>query len=181
MSRPEVLPDLEALAGVVIETVEAALSPFSRRLAALEASAGALDTKAANLEHIRGDLEWIRGTLREELTAIRERVAVVEHRAPEPGPPGPAGRDGQDGKDGQDGAPGRDGKDGAPGKSFGDCYKGVYTAGQAYAFGDTVTYSGSLWFCQHDTGASPSEHGGAWRLMAKRGRDGRDLREAGRG
>jgi hypothetical protein len=176
--RPEVRPDIEALAGVVIETVEAALSPLSRRLEALELAAGrnletlgALETKAANLEHIRGDLDWIRGKLREELTAIRERVAVVESRAPEPGPPGPAGADGKDG------APGAPGQDGRPGLE----YLGVYVAGKAYGRGAVVTFAGSAWHCETDTAAAPSEAGGAWRLMVKRGRDGRDLREAGRG
>lgn len=56
--------------------------------------------------------------------ALGARVAVLEEKAPVPGPQGPvglpgergeAGPAGRDGADGKDGAPGLDGRDGAPG------------------------------------------------------------------
>lgn len=58
-----------------------------------------------------------------------------------------------------------------------DC--GVYRAGQAYEKGDIVSYGGSSWIAQRDTQSKP-ETDDSWRLMVKRGRDGKDANKVER-
>lgn len=53
--------------------------------------------------------------------------------------------------------------------------RGVFKEGQAYMVGDAVTFGGSLWIAQKDTGAKPDGPETGWRLAVKKGRDGRDL------
>ena len=81
------------------------------------------DLKAVQYACAQFDARW------NDLGALRERVAVLETRAPIPGPSGPAGapgakgdpgvngKDGADGLNGKDGSPGVNGKDGADGLS----------------------------------------------------------------
>lgn len=53
-------------------------------------------------------------------------------------------------------------------------YRGTYKSGEVYTPGDTVTWGGSLWHCDKQTGDKPGENGSAgWTLAAKRGRDAR--------
>ncbi len=90
-------------------------------IAPLATRIGALELKAAEVVPPDSGTAAALVNMTQELAVIRERLAVVESRAPVPGPPGPAGRDGLDGKDGigligKDGAPGRDGKDGKDGE-----------------------------------------------------------------
>lgn len=54
-------------------------------------------------------------------------------------------------------------------------YQGVFKSGQQYQQGDTVTWGGSLWHCDYQTGDKPGEPTSkGWTLAAKRGRDLRD-------
>lgn len=53
-------------------------------------------------------------------------------------------------------------------------YRDIYREGAAYARGDVVTWGGSLYHCGEPTSEQPGEGSKAWRLCAKRGRDGRD-------
>jgi hypothetical protein len=53
---------------------------------------------------------------------------------------------------------------------------GVWKDGKQYGPGDGVTWRGSFWICQKETGTKPDEMASAWRLAVKRGRDGKDLR-----
>jgi len=53
--------------------------------------------------------------------------------------------------------------------------RGVFKEGQAYTLGDAVTFGGSLWIAQKDTGEKPDGPDTGWRLAVKKGRDGRDL------
>ncbi len=53
--------------------------------------------------------------------------------------------------------------------------RGVFKEGQAYTPGDAVTFGGSLWIAQKDTGDKPDGPDTGWRLAVKKGRDGRDL------
>ncbi|RZM01028.1 MAG: hypothetical protein EOP68_22465 [Sphingomonas sp.] len=53
--------------------------------------------------------------------------------------------------------------------------RGVFKEGQAYTAGDAVTFGGSLWIAQKDTGQKPDGPDTGWRLAVKKGRDGRDL------
>src|SRR5580765_1441734 len=50
---------------------------------------------------------------------------------------------------------------------------GVWKDGTAYSQGDGVTWAGSFWIAQADTGAKPGDSED-WRLAVKRGRDGKD-------
>lgn len=54
--------------------------------------------------------------------------------------------------------------------------RGVFTQGRAYQAGDGVTWGGHFWVAQRDTDEAPVEAGDAWRLVVRRGRDGRGLR-----
>jgi hypothetical protein len=127
-----------------------------------------LDMAEVDLHRLQGDQ-----TLTKDVGLMRERLAVLEARDMVPGPPGPPGRDGIDGKDGQDG------KDGKP---FEDCIKGVYVNGKTYEKGDVVTWDGSGWVCTTTTTTDrPGNGQTGWLLFTKRGRDGKDLREAPHG
>lgn len=131
------------------------------------------------------------------LDTVGERIAVLETRAPVPGPPG---------KDGRDGAPGSDGLGfedlgvtfdgdrtlaltftrGGQQKAFPIPipflrYGGVYTEGVTYEPGDVVTWAGSAWHCREATTARPGDGLKAWTLIVKRGRDGRDGKDGPRG
>lgn len=120
-----------------------------------------------------------------------ERLAVVETKAPVPGPAGPAGRDGTNGKDGADGM----GFDDVAAEFDGDRtltlkmtsglrvkswdfqlpylkYQGVFTEGKSYVPGDAVTWGGSMWHCQAETSAKPGESKD-WLLCVQRGREGK--------
>lgn len=55
-------------------------------------------------------------------------------------------------------------------------YRGVYTAGQTYQYGDMVTWGGSLWHAEKETSAKPDSPDGDWRLAVKKGRDGKDAK-----
>lgn len=102
------------------------------------------------------------------------------------------GKDGERGKDGQDGVGFDDLSASYDGEktitirfSKGDRVKefdfampvvidrGVFKEGSEYKAGDGVTWGGSFWIAQKDTGAKP-DTGSDWRLSVKRGRDGKD-------
>lgn len=57
----------------------------------------------------------------------------------------------------------------------GMAYRGVYRSDESYEPQDVVTFSGSAWICKEATTDKPGE-GGAWQLMVKKGRDGKDVR-----
>lgn len=55
--------------------------------------------------------------------------------------------------------------------------RGIYRSGQAYARGDIVTYAGSAFVAERDTTpAEKPESSSAFRLLVKRGRDGKSAR-----
>lgn len=117
---------------------------------------------------------------------------------------GKDGKDGRDGKDGTNGTPGADGLGwddlavvqddersftircarGLQVKDVGhltfpvEIYRGVYIEGKAYERGDRVTWAGSEWHCNEPTTIKPGESVKAWTLSVKRGRDGKDGRDA---
>jgi hypothetical protein len=58
-------------------------------------------------------------------------------------------------------------------------YRGTFSDGTEYQRGDVVTHAGSAWIAVETTTAKPGEAAEAsrsWRLMVKRGRDGRYAR-----
>lgn len=136
-------------------------------------------------------------TLHRDMSVIREKVAVLEVKAPVPGP---AGRDGHDGRDGKDGADGvgfddvdehieddgrvlvRKHRAGERVKEFRHktgfaIYRGVYQQGRTYEFGDMTTWAGAMWHANETTTDKPGDSK-AWTLTVKKGRDGRDGKDA---
>lgn len=53
-------------------------------------------------------------------------------------------------------------------------YRGVFREGDDYTQGDTTTWAGSLWHCEDATKEKPIDGSKCWKLVAKRGRDGKD-------
>lgn len=55
--------------------------------------------------------------------------------------------------------------------------RGVFSEGKTYSPGDGVTWGGSFWIAQEETGEKPDSAKG-WRLAVKKGRDGKDAKSA---
>lgn len=51
--------------------------------------------------------------------------------------------------------------------------RGVYRPETSYEKGDAVTFGGSIWIAQAETGEKPGNGDGSWRLAVKHGRDGK--------
>lgn len=109
------------------------------------------------------------------------------------------------GKDGENGVPGNDGADGVGFDDLSVDYdgektvtlrftkgenikefplvlpvvidRGVFSEGKTYSPGDGVTWGGSFWIAQEETGEKPDTAKG-WRLAVKKGRDGKDAKTA---
>jgi len=109
------------------------------------------------------------GMVNKELAALRAVVAELQNRAPVPGP---AGQDGVPGQEGPAGAPGPPGPTG----KFADSYRDVFDAATTYVAGDVVTDDGSLWLCKAATTSDRPGTSSAWKLICKRGKDGRDAK-----
>jgi integrin beta 3 len=123
-----------------------------------------------------------------ELGAMRERLATLEARAPVPGPPGPAGQDGTDGLGFDDLSVEQldlrtiavKAIRGAQVKTIGTvqfpvpAYRKIWTPDREYTPGDSVTWAGSVWYCDTATSTKPGEGSKDWTLQCKRGKDGRD-------
>jgi len=207
--QPELL---EALAGEVALLIKAALGPVLERLAVAEARLTQTLAYDQALSELRDRVLVGETTaaarvptpidlapVLERLAAVSERVAVVETRAPVPGPAGQDGTKGVDGVNGLNGADGRDGLGfddltvafdgdrtldltfarGTERKSFPIVlpflkYCGVYQDGKAYTAGDVVTWAGSTWTAAEATTTKPGDGSKSWQLCVKRGRDGKD-------
>jgi len=170
MTEEDVAAIVEGIAPVVRECVVQALTEIKRRQEATE-------LELVPLFEVMKDVG-----------AMRERLAVLETRAPIPGPPGPPGRDGSDGVGFEDlGVVQRDDRSftitathGDAVKEIGtarfgvDIYRGIWADGRTYEPGDGVTWSGSEWHCHTTTTTKPGDGSKAWTLKVKRGRDGKD-------
>lgn len=166
------------------------LSPVLDRVKALELKQ---EMKAAETAPILASI----ADLSKDFAGMRERVAVVEVRAQIPGPAGADGKDGQPGQNGVDGL----GFDDVASEFDGDRtltvkfvrgtqvkafpfvlpylrYQGVFVEGKSYAIGDTVTWGGSTWHANQETTAKPGDGSRDWTLVVKRGRDGKDGKDA---
>lgn len=111
----------------------------------------------------------------------------------DPGERGERGADGLHGRDGKDGERGERGERGADGvatleeidariearfaelqvRTIADSYQGVFQPGTTYARGLLATWDGSLWLSMQDTTAKPGEKDSGWKMIVKRGADGR--------
>jgi integrin beta 3 len=177
MTQDELAALVEGIAPVVRDFVKAALTDVAARVQVL-------DTQLAGLV-----------TVSTEIGTMRERLAVLETRAPVPGPPGPAGTNGVDGLGFDDlGVTQADDRSvtitatrGDLVKEIGtarfplDIYRGVWLEGKAYEPGDGVTWAGSEWHCSAATTTKPGDGSKAWTLKVKRGRDGKDGKDGGPG
>lgn len=185
-----------------LETKAAPVVPpdQSDRISAIETRVSAterqIELKAAETAPVLASVS----ELTKDFGTMRERVAVIEVRAQVPGPAGKDGAAGVDGKDGKDGADGLGFEDlavefdhdrtltltfqrGLQKKSFPVTlpylkHQGIYQDGATYEPGDVVTWAGSQWHCSEPTNAKPGEGTKAWTLIVKRGRDGKDGRDA---
>ena len=147
---------------------EAGIDDLRERLKSLETRAEGPSPTDMGLVDVRKALSDLQAELKCEVrenASLRERIAVLESRPPVAGPKGDPGQ------------AGLDGKDGAPGKA-GMSYEGVYQDGKSYDAGQLVTWGGSSWHCNEATDTKPGDGSKAWTLMVKRGRDGKDGRDA---
>jgi hypothetical protein len=216
MTEAELAAVIRGIAPIVREQIAKAVLELRDRVVVLETKAAipaavapdpdvaALQTRLTALEHtVDSDasrLEVHTAALQRDLAQdgarLSERIAVLETRAPVPGPAGQHGTDGQHGKDGLNGKDGLGFDDldvrfdgvnmltlafarGGVVKAFPFSlpflrYEGVYQDGQKYSQGDVTTWAGSTWHCNEPTTSKPGEGSKAWTLMVKRGRDGRD-------
>ena len=140
----------DVLADHLGQTIRGLVGPLQLQVAALEATHGRV---AISLDEVRASLG-----------GLENRVLQLEGRAPVPGPPGPPG---ERGPQGEAGAPGLDGK------SWN--YVGVFVTGKTYDPSDLVTDHGSLFYCNRTTTGRPGASAD-WKLMVKRGQDGKDAR-----
>lgn len=177
----------QELGDLLTMTLTETLAPIRTSLLLLDDRLRVAGAVSASTESRLRDIEVL-------VSGVRERLAVLETRAPVPGPPGQDGKDGKDGLDGLgfedlsvefDGdrtillafaRPGRETTRFPLTLPF-QRYQGVYQAGRSYVEGDTVTYGGSLWHCGTATTARPGDGVTGWQLAVKRGQDGRDLRD----
>lgn len=140
-----------------------------------------------------------------EIGTLRERLAAAEARQPVAGPKGDPGEPGIPGTNGVNGTNGADGlgwddlavtqqpdersftfksSRGMQTKEHGsftipaEIWRGVYLEGKSYDRGDCVTWGGSEWHANETTTTKPGDGSKAWTLKVKRGRDGKDGRDA---
>lgn len=160
------------------------LSPVLERVSAVEHK---LEMKGAELQPLMASVTETTKAIGD----IRERIAVVETRQPVPGPAGTDGKNGTDGLGFEDMSAEFDGdrsislkfERGTLKKLWSFSlpflkYQGVYQEGKSYVQGDVATWGGSLWASQTETVTKPGEGSKDWVLCAKRGRDGKDGRDA---
>lgn len=178
----ERLKSLEDIRDRVLTLESKAAGPSLADMAITE-----LRTKQATLETKLFD-----DTDARAIAAVSERLAVVETRGSMPGPAGEKGKDGADGLGFDDLVLEQLGERGLTVKAVRgdrvkdigtltfpvDIYRGVYVEGKAYERGDGVTWGGSEWHCNESTSSKPGDGSKAWTLKVKRGRDGKDGRDA---
>ena len=168
------------MTGDELEAIVDGIAPVIGLLIRQAAHAAVVEQQAAMATQIA---DVVHAT--KEISATRERVAVLETRAPVPGPPGDPGEDGVGFDDllvEYDGERSFTFKcvRGAVVKELGTfkmpipIYRQVWTDGRTYELGDSVTWAGSEWHCHTTTTTKPGDGSKAWTLKVKRGRDGKD-------
>lgn len=170
----------DVLADIIVHAVKQATAPLQERIAIIEA-----ELRTSQLAVTASTVR----DLSQDVACLRERAAVLETKAPIPGP---AGKDGADGLGFDDLQIDHDGERTLTFRLQRDdqvkayavqlatmIYRGVYLPGVTYTAGDVVTHSGSAWHCQKHTVTRPESPEGQsfWRLMVKRGDRGKDVRD----
>jgi hypothetical protein len=153
-------------------------------------------TVTAKLE----ELQTEKRAMRDEIAQLRAAVELQQRAAPvvtegpagKDGEPGPKGDPGPQGEPGPKGEAGERGTDGIAtheelrslldegfrdlqARTFLDLHRGVFQQGETYRRGDVSVVDGSTWMAAEDTTVRPGI-GAEWKLVAKKGRDGRDRR-----
>lgn len=221
--------DVDVLAGLVVDILKANLAPLQAELAAAKTQIATWESRWTDMSILRERVAVVEAMaaqeppddlrsrvlaleqvtdvtqLSKDVSTLRERTAILETRAPIPGPAGHNGEHGTHGHDGKDGRDGRDGlgfgelsvlqtdersfvvraQSGEHVKDLGlltfpvQINRGVWIEGTAYEKGDVVTWGGSQWYAKEQTLTKPGEVIGAayWTLCVKKGRDGRDGRD----
>lgn len=183
-------------------TTEQNVADLRERFAALEVKSAAPTMAAPPDSLTASDVDMRIGErlapLQASIAEARERLVAVEVRQPIPGPPGKDGLNGTNGKDGADGfafddlmvvqqddrsfsikaLKGDRAKDIGTARFPVQIGRGVFIDGKSYEPGDIVTWAGSSWHCITPTAAKPGEGSKDWQLVVKRGRDGKDGRDA---
>jgi hypothetical protein len=175
---------------------DAALADVRDRVLMLETKAAApvaADVAVADLRERFAAFEQRvhDNALAKDVGALRERVAVVEVRQPIPGPAGKDGSNGADGLGFEDIDVQFDGDRtielkfarGTLKKSFPIVLpfmrqQGVWDESKGYRQGDVVTWGGAQWHAETDTAAKPGDGSKGWKLIVKKGQDGRDGKDA---
>jgi hypothetical protein len=196
---------VRGVAPIIKEYVAADTATLTARLEALEAKMLTVKDGRDGKDGERGDAgpPGPPGLAGERGPAGAEGAAGRDGRDGLPGVPGAMGAKGLDGTNGLHGKDGADGLgfddlavefDGDRTLSLkfmrGDKlkvfalplpflkYQGVFQHGKAYDPGDTVSFGSHLWHCNEATVVAPGESVKAWTLCVKKGRDGKDGRDA---
>lgn len=176
----------------MLTAITDSVAEMRERIAVLDARAAVPGPAGRDGKDGRDGSDAVVGDVVKDVAALRERVAVAEVRQLTPGPAGKDGKDGVDGLGFDDLQAVQDGERGivfrmTRGDRVKDCgrltlpvtiWRDVWQESQTYSKGDVVTWAGSSWHCQDTTIDKPGEGSSHWKLMVKRGRDGKDGRDA---
>lgn len=175
-------PDPMRLSDIVSRAIETSVDPMIERIGVAEAR---LEMKTAEMAPVLAALH----DLTKENAALRERMAVLETRAPEPGP---TGKDGQNATTEnikmvrrservvefcfKDGTP----IEGGLIKLNHPVFNGPFVKEADYDEGDLVQWGSAVWIALKDKPSVTPGQGNkdmtGWQLFSKPGRDGKDLR-----
>ena len=157
-----------------------------------EAQTQALERMAARMVAMEATIARLEEQVRSASAGPRGEPGVPGEAGP-PGPVGPAGVPGTPGPVGPPGERGERGTDGIATReeligliearfadlqvqTLADSYRGVYQPGTQYLRGQTAQSDGCLWMAVAATDARPVEGSTEWRMITRKGRDGRDRR-----
>lgn len=181
------LPELDAIAEIVVETMAAVMAPLQAELVATKTALAALQATIAPADAgtLVAALDRRVEALLADVGTVRERIAAVEVKTLQPGPPGAPGKDGADGF-------GFDDLDLVIDDARKGCFLrflrgdqvkefrlptpfdvGPYREGEHFERGNVVSYGSSYWIAKMPTTDRPGDGATAWRLTVKKGKDGK--------
>lgn len=171
------LPELDAIAEIVVETLAAVIAPLQADLVATKAALAALQATIAGHAEDVAPLDRRVAALLADVGTVRERVAAVEVKTLQPGPQGPPGKDGTDGLGFDELDCVDDGASVVLQFRLGETVKsfplpipydrGTYKPEETYAKGACITDNG-YWIAKAATkGIRPGNGPTSWRLVQK--------------